>query len=426
MLSKTVLFAEFLIVLVPFVSGQCQKSFMTICENSQDLKNLNDTINIQHLMIGSPVPNQNPLISINLNKDIPWSKLANLRSLYINHKISNLEVDKNIDLNCEIFYDLTDFTLYGNILQVLDAQQIPQISLKTLNLANNNIKELKRGALRDLPAKELDLCDNDLQMIPARTLPFRSKVIRIQNNSLTFIEPGSFGTALTHLWLDKNHLAYLEPKLFQFLFNLEFISLSGNYFYSVPNIQLLTKLQTLDLSSNRIKTIDEQILRNADKMVFLDLSDNQINDIDILRYVFHNKSEYLVVSLAFNKLENLETFDSWSKETYLVGKQAVLYYGNPFGCDRWNYLQKQLENHTSDCNLQFLADSRTPFCLSSDSTDHHKERFEQLSKKRAKNFYCKDYGGKNTFSLSIECSQSLSAIAPSDESLSASFPSDEN
>lgn len=414
MLSKTVLFVVFLIALVPSVSSKCQKSFMTICDSFEDLKNLSDSINIRHLMIGSLFPNQDPLASINLNKDIPWSKLTNLRSLYINHKVYNLEIDEKISLNCRTFYELTDITFFGNFLTKLDSKQIPQIDLKTLNLAGNNIKEIKRGALKSLPVKELILNDNDLQAIPARTLPMHSTVIKIQNNSLNFIEPGSFGAALTHLWLDNNHLAYLEPKLLQFHPNLEFLSLSGNYFYSVPlpNLDVLEKLETLDLSSNRIKAIDEHFLANADKMAFLDLSDNQIDDQNILSYIFQNKSDRLVVSLAFNKLENLKTYNIWTKESFLVDNQAVLFYGNPFRCNRWNYLQKQLENHTSDCNLQFLADSRTPFCLSSDSTDVHKQKFEELSKQRAKNFYCKDYEDKYIFSLGVECS--------------ASYPPDEN
>lgn len=410
--------AVLLLVLVPSALSKCQKSFMTICDNFKDLKNLSEIINIQQLMIGSPFTSQNPLTSINLNKDIPWSKLENLGSFYIYQKFSNLEVDESITLNCESYYKLNDITLYGNILNTITAKQFPQISLKTLNLANNSIQQIKPGALYDLPVKELNLNDNYLQIITAGTLPYRVEIIKIQNNEINFIEPDSFSISLTDLWLDNNHLAYLEPKLFFTPNKLNFLSLSGNHFYSIPNVRPLEDLRSLDLSSNRIKSADVQVLRNLDKMVFLDLSNNQIDERNILLDIFQNKSEHLVVSLAFNNLESLRSFDYFTKKSLLVGEQAVLFYGNQFRCDRWNFLQKQLENHTSDCNLQFLADSQTPFCLAADSTEVHKENFKRLSRQRAKNFYCKDYGGKYSYVSSLVsqgCSESASAVFTTDE-----------
>ncbi|KAL3279153.1 hypothetical protein HHI36_016667 [Cryptolaemus montrouzieri] len=153
----------------------------------------------------------------------------------------------------------------GRKLQTVDAshiglQQVPPsltLSIRTLKLAGNKIKNINCGDLDSYPL---------LQM-----LDFTS-------NDISFIEEDALGRldSLTMLFLSDNKIPEIPKSLPE---KLEVLRIEQNELDRIGNgdLQGLTKLEVLLLSDNKIRIIEAKAFSQLTSLVTLDLSKNPVS-----------------------------------------------------------------------------------------------------------------------------------------------------
>lgn len=221
-------------------------------------------------------------------KDFDFSLIQNQKSLWMldishNHlkdvsNISLLEMFPHLnDLNIaenqlektqEIINHLTSavekLNLAGNYLGRLNVTTFDRFAeLKILNISNTNLSISSTNLFKPLNLTSLDISRNDLKnvnfAILATTLTkldeFFAAHCQIKNasNVIRYL-----GSSIKKLDLSGNFVGILNGQTFEKLVNLEYLKLSKAKILSFgANIfQQQTKLQTLDLSYNKLKRIE--------------------------------------------------------------------------------------------------------------------------------------------------------------------------
>eukprot|EP01116_Phalansterium_solitarium_P021366 TRINITY_DN6615_c0_g2_i1.p1 TRINITY_DN6615_c0_g2~~TRINITY_DN6615_c0_g2_i1.p1 ORF type:complete len:1071 (-),score=310.82 TRINITY_DN6615_c0_g2_i1:67-3279(-) len=180
--------------------------------------------------------------------------------------------------------NLTSLSLAGNQVKSL-APEIAQLRLLvTLNLSSNQLGTLPReiGHLQRL--ERLLLANNSLVTLPNTLhLLVQLSVLDLTNNRLSVLPEMTGMTRLQELYLDSNMLAHIDPasdsiidrvkgiassssnmKAIMHLLNVTVLNLRNNKFESVPDAcMLLSRLQKLDISSNRLTTLQVNYLSST-------------------------------------------------------------------------------------------------------------------------------------------------------------------
>lgn len=191
--------------------------------------------------------------------------------------------------------------------------QIP-ISLGELNIAHNNLREIKSNTwpsmnallrlnlsanmLGDMLASDsfsslltlqtLDLSSNGLTRPPWEALSSLTSLqyIYMQDNNLTSLSKSSFGNLPTLFALDlsRNAIASVERRAFNGLQQLLDLKLSGNQLEHVPNeaFKGLVALRKLDLSHNLLEKIDNKTNGLLDDCLSLETVNLSHNNIGFL------------------------------------------------------------------------------------------------------------------------------------------------
>ncbi|KAE8627952.1 hypothetical protein XENTR_v10007232 [Xenopus tropicalis] len=204
-------------------------------------------------------PGYTTLINLNLSHNqivrisfSTFSKLRYLESLDLSHNLLETLPDGSF-----LYSRLTELDLSSNKLLEVG---IGAFTLKsqgrsmTINLGNNNIRSIHRGAERPVPnIHSLTLSGNDLLSVP-----------------------DLHGIPLRHLDLDRNPLAKIEKESFLGLEGLTHLSLSD-----LPNLRevspysfkTLPSLLDLDLSSNpQLKSLSSDMFFGLDSLQELNLA----------------------------------------------------------------------------------------------------------------------------------------------------------
>uniref|UniRef100_A0A2M3Z7J3 Membrane glycoprotein lig-1 n=1 Tax=Anopheles braziliensis TaxID=58242 RepID=A0A2M3Z7J3_9DIPT len=149
---------------------------------------------------------------------------------------------------------LEQLLLQGNELQQFDGTTIaPAASLKLLNISGNGVlSEVRWESLSNLRSLEtVDVSGNRLEsLFVTRTM----KVLRASTNRATTIET------------DTNN----------FLFALERAELAGNAFRDLAGLGRFARLTHLDLSNNRLETVDFGTFRHMRSLTELILRSNRL------------------------------------------------------------------------------------------------------------------------------------------------------
>ena len=110
------------------------------------------------------------------------------------------------------------------------------------------------------------------------------RTLNLSNNQISSIEANTFKELvnLNELWLNGNQLTLIE-NLFQGLVSLTWLDLSRNKLESIEQNAFndLTNLFTLNLSNNKINSIDVKSFIHLNNLNDLWLQDNQIKAIDV-------------------------------------------------------------------------------------------------------------------------------------------------
>ncbi|CAF3409103.1 unnamed protein product [Rotaria sp. Silwood1] len=318
----------------------------------------------------------------NLLNDSSWNSLIkylpNLEMLYLSQ--NNFNYLKKIHLTYLKILDLS-----SNGLQYID-RNIFQ-SLEKLYLQNNEINSLQLTFLLSLKnLKELNLDFNRLTFLPENLFQFNNKLIylSLQGNDLNYLTNKSFYglNNLIYLNLARNRLQFhINQQPFQNLNSLEILNLDRNLYLNLTKLSfsgldrnlielslqncnltyinlfnnpfdLFLNLQRLKLSSNNLKELPKNFLKNSiHSLISIDLQRNQFQSIPNLFNENIILSKLTDFDLSSNHICTLNRNDLY-KYKYL---KTIGLTGNPLHCDchlRW-LKQWLIKNYDYDL-IKFL------------------------------------------------------------------------
>ena len=234
----------------------------------------------------------------------------------------------------------------------------------TLSLYYNNIGDLSTHIFRRL-LHSLHLQGNELKAVgPScfRNVEGIQAVNLSYNNLVSLPETLFLGlTSLRYIFLAGNNLSFLKPKLFQGLKNVKRIHLNDNNLYHISKglFSSLNELEFLHLANNKITAIDKNLfpqhsplrqllLQNnylsaiptwifkLTKIEVIDLSSNRITGIQGLYKAMEGKilGPHVSFNLENNNITTLGTPEQFERALpYLVPWLYIKLTGNPLYCD---------------------------------------------------------------------------------------------
>ena len=161
-------------------------------------------------------------------------------------------------------------------------------SLEILRLRDNAIRKLEPGLFKGLVELEgLTLAGNDLTTLEPGVFDGLGNLEQfiLGENELQALEPGVFAGLSKLRWLDlgNNELGEVHPNLFRGLDGLETVDLNGNGLATVDaglfdgqrDRHGRSRMFRLNLSDNRLTTLDPDLLRGMAGLKYLQLADNR-------------------------------------------------------------------------------------------------------------------------------------------------------
>lgn len=219
--------------------------------------------------------------------------------------------------------------LSRNAIQEIPHHMMYPIShVNVLNLDDNRLTELTVDNLYGA---------NDLVRLSVR----RNDLASLGKGNLSFISP-----LLQELVLANNRLDHLGEALHG-LIQLRLLDVSGNKLVSIPDLRTTRSLEYLDISSNRITHIGNdlqglplKVLRIEHCEDLLYIADNALTSLMTLQSLFITHNPHLN-KVSIPDTQSLETVDlSYNHLTSLSGNislskalQSLYLDGNPLRCD---------------------------------------------------------------------------------------------
>ncbi|CAH0603337.1 unnamed protein product [Chrysodeixis includens] len=222
--------------------------------------------------------------NINLIRHGTFHRVPKLRVVDLNYnKISQIHPESFLQQSAS---GVEELTLIGNQIMhisefraLLDA--LPR--LKFLDLSDNLLQEIPRGALRGHPSLErLHLNKNNIKFIQAEAFVAMPALreLHLSNNSLDDMNEGPYWNlpALKGLDLSHNYFTRLQPKLLYNLPSLRRINLSNNQLTIIDPITFMesTLLEYVNVSGNSLVSIHPATFRNLANLYELDASYNRL------------------------------------------------------------------------------------------------------------------------------------------------------
>lgn len=192
----------------------------------------------------------------------------------------------------------------------------PHIQDKLKNLKSNSQNvQLANGRLKKVPnelkncpnLKYLDLFGNSIEEIPDWFFQLnRLEHFSIKNNSISEFPTIVFTLQnIKYLNLADNQIQYLSGHHFMNLMNIERVDISYNLISSIPLEKIdYPKCKSLNLRGNKLQKIPIAI-SNVSTLERLDLSENKINSIE--DDAFEGLENLVELDLSFNELSYLPT-----------------------------------------------------------------------------------------------------------------------
>ncbi|XP_065205542.1 toll-like receptor 3 [Planococcus citri] len=223
--------------------------------------------------------------------------------------VLNLSENNFEDLPEHLFADmvkLEQLFLNGNSLRKLPAKIFKSLkNLKVLNLSRNRLLLMnEKPFLKPDSGTEINLIDNDFEYVPEEVV---MKVVLNKNHVRRM--PAKIFTPLknlTSLDLSENKLSSLDKYIFRDLISLENLNLNGNNIsdlsYSLFKSQ--THLKNLQLANNQLKNLTMGVFRKLKNLTTLNLSGNRLNDLT--KPVFSSLTRLENLQLANNEISELK------------------------------------------------------------------------------------------------------------------------
>jgi len=189
------------------------------------------------------------------------------------------------------------FGSFGNLPTLLD-----------LNLDNNQLREI--GSINGLISlKSLFVRNNSLKSIPMISVALNE--LHLEDNRIDSVSCSSFPmmNSLLSLHLRNNSISSLDPDSLCNLITLRFVDISLNNISDVesvtPALQKLSSLQSLDLSFNKITGVNSSsAFGNLPTLFTLNLSGNAI--YQVAPFAFNGLLQLLSLNLSRNAISSIE------------------------------------------------------------------------------------------------------------------------
>jgi Leucine-rich repeat (LRR) protein len=238
-------------------------------------------------------------LSHNLIRSVPFGHLHNIlftQLIMVNMSYNQIKKFNNYDFNH--MRTLRHLDLKANLIETLEESMFVNLmTLRFLDLSHNFLTTLPIGVFQsqDKTLEHLNLNNNYLSAIPVETFRRLSavKYLNLNENRLRTLRNYSFGymAHLLEISLSHNAIQFIEPKAF-FIDKsaligpglVEKIDLSTNKIETLNSsiFVYLTNLRYLILSNNNIRQVDPNAFLGISYLISLDLSLNLIRNIDFL------------------------------------------------------------------------------------------------------------------------------------------------
>ncbi|KAK5645073.1 hypothetical protein RI129_006373 [Pyrocoelia pectoralis] len=349
--SKMKLISFTFCLIITKIQSACVPAFHDlVCENLSDVRN-GKSESLVTLTIGNT--KKSPIETLSAGT---FKKYTNLEELTIISSVNKLEVDAFRNLS-----KLLVLKLYKNSIAVLpDFAFIVLPQLTKLDLQDNNIQQISTyGPFIYNTIKTVNLSFNKLRDLNWQCFasPGLERLI-ITNNKIQEIGiEGVLSKDLITLNLDSNEINHLEDDVFQDSQKLEELILSRNRFSTLWTKFKLKSLKKLDFSHNKITTIHESVFDGLPQVEQIYLNDNLLKKLPPQFAKIHLHT----VHLHNNRLENLEMIYLNPSFEY-----ELTFSRNPLPCsclDNWIVFMELRRITTTDCHREFYGNGNNPTCI---------------------------------------------------------------
>ena len=236
-----------------------------------------------------------------------------------------------------IFYDLINLRLINlsnNMISVLDDNLfILNNRLQVIILKNNLLQSINTSTFLILKHLEmLDLSYNHILVLGGHCLVcLNLTTLYLNNNEINNIMPTALHRLpnLTRLALNNNKIETLYQFVFEESVRLEYLYLHDNRISQIyyDCFWMLTELKSLYLRNNYItQAIDEYLFLRNNKIIEIDLFDNEIHRVEKRAFVGCHSLRYLNLKVTchhdFNSLKHLQFLQNL--EIYYKNENAFL------------------------------------------------------------------------------------------------------
>lgn len=273
---------------------------------------------------------------------------------------------------------LETLQMKGNIISDLPTFLFLNLqNLLVLDLSQNKLKGVKRETFSGLARLEiLKINYNLISNLTSDTFQNISQLteLHLEGNKISELPDDIFFalTKLKVLNLRGNRLTTFSDKVFSFeeASNLKELNLKGNKLTELSSLRSLTSLSDLNLSSNQLSNLPEDIFRNLTTLEYLDLSENQLtwlpetifSDLLGIKAIHLNKNnlskldanlfegQALILQLYLSD-NKLETLPLGLLDPFAI-QHTVRLHGNPWKCDchMW-YLHDWVLSNSQDIEM---------------------------------------------------------------------------
>lgn len=272
-----------------------------------------------------------------------FQMFPNLEDLLLNSaEIKDLTADRFVNAT-----NLINLYLNFNKLENITAGVFPIASkLEEIHMASNHIKFVQPKSFENLTyLNTIDLQNNSIEIIHQNTFAGLQSLtfLYLNMNCIKVIERDAFNLSnLRELYLSQNKIRELPANIFVQSPKLKEIDLEGNQLIGIDNIfENCSELHTIALGNNplfldlnltkfstypslvylslentgiNITAIGEPTIRSSSsKVVFLNLSSNNLSDPDIFKRltIFNKLEELQLVNNNFTHFNDPQEFKTW-------------------------------------------------------------------------------------------------------------------
>ncbi|KAJ9594368.1 hypothetical protein L9F63_014210 [Diploptera punctata] len=296
---------------------------------------------------------------------LPNNRLSKLERIMFPNSLTILDISYNYieEINNEVFDNTNDLQVLNlsnnNISAVNTYTFISLRSLASLDLSCNNIGKIDDNSFVEMNSLEkLNLSHNELKDLNANAnIPSGTEILDLSSNLFTEINAFVFSiSGLQELYLQQNKLKSLEININT---NIKVLNVSNNQIEKF-SITMCQYLENLDLSSNKLESIPEQIHGQAmPALRSLSLDFNPIRNIFFPSGGDDERASLGMINLTWVSVSHLEEIEEL-KEGAFSGLSSSC-----GGCGRHTSsdyeTEGELENMEVECTRElFIRVSHNP------------------------------------------------------------------